>query len=65
MFYAPEQITQAFILLHKGKNRLRLLGVPRIMRRITEGLLCHVMNFTSDHLGEPCGVGGTDGGSVL
>lgn len=45
-----------FILLHKGKKRLQLLGVPRLVRPIAEGLSCHVMNFTFEHLGESCGV---------
>lgn len=50
------RLHRLFILLHKGKNRLQLLGVPRLVRPIAEGLSCHVMNFTFEHLGEPCGV---------
>lgn len=40
------RLHRLFILLHKGKNRLQLPGVPRLVRPIAEGLSCHVMNFT-------------------
>lgn len=40
------RLHRLFILLHKGKNRLQLLGVPRLVRPLAEGLSRHVMNFT-------------------
>lgn len=50
------RLHRLFILLHKGKNRLQWLGVPRLMRPIAEGLWCRVVNFTFEHFGESCGV---------